>query len=326
MRFQNFIERAFASCVLFGLWLMSTLAVAQTPSELALFKTSSTSTALSRLATALDPILQAELGKTNAVNVASVPPLDLPSLQLALDCVGETPECLAGALQRSNTDVLLSPGLARNDDALVLSLLLYDPRESSALQVVTRRMPADSSDAAVFDAAAQLLRQLFPAPAAPSEPQAPPASAVPTMNMDPEVPVEKAQAQALEPPPAAPAATIDEGPEPAHGTALLLPIAIGAAGLVAVATGVGFGLAAQSSEREYANTFVATPEDARHANDLLDTAGTQATVANIALGIGVAACAGAGVLWFLKLSGDTHPDNTPQLGLGPGWLSYTGDF
>ena len=124
--FERSMGRYTAICVV--LWLVQPGGAAraqQTPLRIGLFKTTSTAAELASLAEALDPVLQAEVARAPEVNVAALPPLDLPSLQLALDCVGETPTCLAVAAERTKVSGLLSPTLARAGAALILSLLLY---------------------------------------------------------------------------------------------------------------------------------------------------------------------------------------------------------
>src|ERR1700761_745191 len=112
--FERRLGRLIAICTL--LWLAQPGEAAQAqhvPLQIALFKTTSTASELTPLAAALDPMLEAELGRAPEVIVAAVPPLDLPSLQLALDCVGETPACLAVAAERSKVTGVLSPTLTR---------------------------------------------------------------------------------------------------------------------------------------------------------------------------------------------------------------------
>lgn len=311
MMFERWHGRLITVCMV--LWLVQLSAAAQAQSlQIALFKTAS-SPELAPLTAALDPALQAEVGKLDQVSVGAVPPLDLPSLQLALDCVGETPSCLSVATERSKVDGLLSPRLARTGGSIVLSLLLYNPEASSPMQVVTRSFPNDASEAEVIDGARALLRELFgvvePAPV--EEP--PPAPTV--------APTEAT----LEPAPPLTAAA----PEPARRPSLVLPIVLGAVGVGVIALGVGFGVASNNTESRYADAPL-RPEDpeadAKHAEDLLSTARAQATIANVAFGIGAAGCVAAGVVYFLQRK--HRPDTEPNahVALGPGYIGVAGDF
>lgn len=321
--------RLAASCA--ALWLLHLTAAARAqagdpaPVRVALFKTANTLSELSQLASALDPVLQTEIGRVSAVSIAAVPPLDLPSLQLALDCVGETQSCLDAALRRSKVDALLSPALARSEGALVVSLLRYDPQQSSPLQVASRRLASDAQDARVFEAAAQLVRELFPTPAAPAEPELPATEPV----VPPSAPEPAVEAPAAPPPSAARLNTDPHaGPDSKAAPSLLLPLALGAAGVSALAIGIGFGVASNASEDRYAHTSIANEANAQVASDRLGSARAQSTVANIALGLGAAACVAAGVVFVVQRTRTAHPDAAPhaRLRVGPGWLSYMGDF
>jgi hypothetical protein len=303
--------RFIAACVV--LWIVQLSAAAQAQTlRIALFKTAS-SPELAPLTAALDPTIQAEVGKVPKVSVAAVPPLDLPSLQLALDCVGETAECLSVATERSKVEGLLSPSLVRTGGSIVLSLLLYNQQASSPLQVVTRSYPNDVSEAGVIDGAKMLVRELFGVAAPAAEP---------------------APAPVEEPPPAATTAPPEATLEPARPLAaapdqkpsLVVPIVLGAAGVAVIALGVGFGVASNSTESRYADARVDDDADARTADDLLSSARTQSTIANVAFGVGAASCVAAGVVYFLqrKHRQDTAPN--AHVALGPGYIGVAGGF
>jgi hypothetical protein len=312
MMIERWNGRFIAACMV--LWLVQLSATASAQSlRVALFKTAS-SPELAPLTAALDPELQAEVGKVQKVTVGAVPPLDLPSLQLALDCVGETPSCLSVATERSKVDGLLSPSLARTGGSIVLSLLLYDPQASSPMRVVTRSFPNDTSEVALIDGAKSLVRELFgvvaPAPAPVEEPP-PPAPTV-------------APPEATPPPAAATASAPEPVGEPRQS--LVLPIVLGAAGVAVLGLGVGIGIASNNSESRYADMRVRDEADAGETDSLLSRAQTQSTIANIAFGVGAASCIAAGVVYFLqrKHRSDTEPG--AHVALGPGYVGVSGDF
>ena len=294
------------------LWLMQLCAAAQAQTlRLALFKTASSASEEAPLAAALDPVLQAEVGRATQLNIAALPPLDLPSLQLALDCVGETASCLAVATERSKVDALLAPSLTRSGASLVVSLLFYNPQLPSPIQVVTRSVPNESSDAVVMDAAKSLVQELFGIGPAPGQE---PATPSPAPEPEPEPATQELPPLAAEPSPST---------EP---PSLLAPIAFGAAGLGVMAIGIGFGVASNGTESDYAKTRVRTDADAQHASELLSSARTQSTIANVAIGLGAASCIAGGVLFFLQRN--RRPDTEPsaQVALGLGYLGVTGGF
>ncbi|HTU59142.1 MAG TPA: hypothetical protein VMF89_11925 [Polyangiales bacterium] len=311
MMIERWNVRFIAACMMLSLVQLSAAASAQSL-RIALFKTAS-SPELAPLTAALDPELQAEVGKVQRVSVGAVPPLDLPSLQLALDCVGETPDCLSVATERSKVDGLLSPSLARTGGSIVLSLLLYNPQASSPMQVVTRSFPNDTSEAAVIDGAKSLVRELFGVvEPAPLEEPPPPAPTVAPPEATPEVP----------PPPAAEHVT---HPEPRQS--LVLPIVLGAAGVAVIGLGIGVGVASNNTESRYGDMRVRSETDAGDTDDLLSRARTESTIANIAFGVGAASCIAAGVVYFLqrnKHRSDTEPN--AHVALGPGYVGVAGDF
>lgn len=289
-----------------GLWLLQlgTGAHAQ-PLRVALFKTAS-SAELSPLTAALDPALQAEVGKIDTITVGAVPPLDLPSMQLALDCVGETPECLSVATERSKVDALLSPSLARTGGSIVFSLLLYNPRASETMHVVTRSFPNDASEADVIAGATRLLRELFgviePAPI--EEP----------LPAEPGVAAEPAREVVLPP------------DEPERRQSLVLPIVLGAVGVGVIGLGIGFGVASNNTESRYADKRVNLGDSsAQEAEDLLSRARTQSTIANVSYALGAASCIAAGVVYFVQ---KRRPESEPhaRVAVGPGYVGVTGAF
>jgi hypothetical protein len=313
--FQMMIERwngrVIAACIV--LWSMQLSAAASAQSlRIALFKTAS-SPELAPLTAALDPELQAEVGKLQKVSVGAVPPLDLPSLQLALDCVGETPDCLSVATERSKVDGLVSPSLARTGGSIVLSLLLYNPRASSPMHVVTRSFPNDTSEAGLIDGARKLVRELFgvPEPAPVEEPPPPAPTVAPPEAMP-------------EPTPPPPAAAPASEPEPRQS--LVLPIVLGAAGVAVLGLGVVVGVASNNTESRYADMRVRTETDAGETDDLLSKAQTQSTIANIAYGVGAASCIAAGVVYFLQRRHRSDTEPNAHVALGPGYVGVAGAF
>jgi hypothetical protein len=277
------------------LWVLAVMASplgarADTPLHLALFKTASDQPELKQLAAAVDPLLHSELGQLAGVEVVALPALDLPGLQLAVDCVGETPACLSSAATQAQAEGLVAPALTKTDSAVVLSLLLYDPRKTAPIQAVTRRFSGSRTDQQVLDVVPALVRELFDvAPAAP-----PPSAAEPGPSPLPS-----------EPPPVA-----------ADKPSLILPIVLGASGAVLIGAGVGLGLAAKSTEDAYAARHVTNVAQAKSADDKFSSASTCAALSNVGFALGGAALI-AGVIVFVvkRHGGDDEPP--PERAHGP---------
>lgn len=301
------IPRLFAVCVWF--WLAQPVAHVHAqdgrPRRSALFKTAPAQRELTQLAAAVDPVLQAELGKITSLQVVSQPALDLPSTQLALDCVGETPSCLGLVAERTQVEVLLAPTVARTDSAVVLSLLSYDPQRQSALQVATQRVPRAEGDDAVLARVPSLLRELLGLPE-------PALETVATVKAEP-----------LAPPPTAAA----PGPVERQEPSLLLPIVLSAAGVAVIGAGIGLGVGANGSEDAYARRRIDTPADAARATSLYDRASTYATLANVAFGLGAAALVAGVVVFGVDHFGREQPAAAgPRVSLGLGSLSVRGTW
>ncbi|MET0387848.1 MAG: hypothetical protein ABW321_17885 [Polyangiales bacterium] len=274
--------------------------------QVALFRAPSDRAEVVQLSAALDPVLHAELDKVPLVRVVAQPALDLPSLQLALDCVGETPSCLAVATERTQASGLVAPTITRTDSAVVLSLLLYDPRRASPMQVVTRRFPGKETDESVLKSVAALVHELFGLP----PPEPPPEAAAVKPESD-----------------AVPAPLPTEPPEVADDKpSWVLPIVLGATGVALLGVGIGVGVASQSDEKDYLARRPTTNAQANAALDVYDRAERNALFANIAMGVGAAALAGGVLVVILQHTGSSEPEPPPtgtRISVGLGTVGLT---
>jgi hypothetical protein len=82
---------------------------------------------------------------------------------------------------------------------------------------------------------------------------------------------------------------------------------VGGLGLAAVGVGGFFGLSAQSTYSESKELCSEMNKCTQGGADLRSSAKSKALVATIATGVGVAALATAGVLWFTSPRGDQAP-------------------
>jgi hypothetical protein len=283
----------------------------QSRAQLALFKTAAEDADLGELASALDPVMLSSLGELTTVQISARPALDLPSMQLALDCVGETVDCLrAVAAQQAEADSLLAPSVRREGDALIVSLLHYQPGEGSPIRHVQRRYSGDRQGEQALAGIEGMLTELFPPPA-----ELPPPAAEPATPQT-SVPI-------LPPP----AAASEADRESASGVPVV-PIILGSVGVALLGTSVALGLMAKASEDEY-NDIVADDEpSADRALEKLNTAEAQATAANVTLGLGIGALVAGGVLlfWQLQESGgsEQHASVRPHVARGEVGLTLSG--
>jgi hypothetical protein len=257
--------------------------------RIALFKTASEDANLQSLAAAIDPVLLSELGSVPNLQVAARPALDLPSMQLAVDCVGETAECLARAAKEAQSEGLVAPLVRRIGAEVVVTLLLHDARKQTTITAATRRYSGQQVEDQVLDAIPGMVRELFGLQSAPVEQPTP---------LPPTAPSEAPELSSETSPPVAAAKPLP-----------IVPIVVGAVGVALMAAGVGFGLSAKSTENDYAKLMI--PKDdkaaAGRAQDKIDSAATQAMLSNLGIGVGAAAVAAGIVLFVLQSqSGDDH--------------------
>jgi len=254
------------------------------PQRLTLFKTASEDASLVELASALDPILASALAEFANVEVAARPALDLPGMQLALDCAESTEDCLRAAAQHTDAESLLAPSVRSEQRTLVVELLHYRPEQNPAVRVVQRRYVGERPVQQALAGASDMLEELFGVPklAAPVPPTA--VIALPTST-----------ASALDPPPSAARAL----EQPAVSA---LPFVIGGLGVALLGSSVALGLGSNASQRAFEAVRVHDRQSADRALAELDSAKQQATAANITLGLGVAALAAGALVLFLQLN------------------------
>ena len=272
------------------------------PGKLALMPSASDDSAARELATALDPVVLAQLEAVVGVTAAARVALDLPAMEIALDCVGETPECLRAVVAQTNTDSLLAPSVQTAGNEQVVTLLYYDARGQGELRSVVRRHHGPNVQRAALDAVPGMLRELFGI--AEATPAAPPSE------------------QPSSEPAAAPDNAIEPAVEPAQARPFpIAPVIVGAVGVVLIGVGTAFGLAANASEKKYAgyDPTVEEHEAARasadQAVDAYDKGHTQALISNITVVAGAAALATGAVWLIVELSSDGGPEETSPAGV-----------
>jgi hypothetical protein len=280
------------------------------PARIALFQTAAEDASLKPLAAALDPVLGAELEKTRAVQVTERPSLDLPAMQLALDCVGQTAECLRSVTDQSHVEGLLAATLHKAGSETVLTVFYFDARGVGEAKTATRQHSGDGIEQDTLNDVPGIMKELF---------------AEPAKN-------ESAEGTAT----GAPGdATAPDQPQASAGVPMG-PIVLGAGGLVLVGVGAAFGFAAKSTEDSYASTTfdgkksrAQLEKEAAALDDKLSTAKKQALFSNLGFGLGAAAVAGAVIWWVLtpdERANSEHARLSPWLGPKTAGLSLHGRF
>jgi hypothetical protein len=238
----------------------------------------------------LDSLIHASLEKLGVVNITAKPGMDLGAIQIAIDCVGETPVCLRGVATQSGVQILVAPAIERSAEELVLTLLYFDARGDGELRRVARRQSGHELKPETLDAVPDMLRELF---------------------------------QVAAPAPAPGAAPMDEtGEGPRTGRRVPIgPLIVGGAGVLIVVGGIVSGVLMEGTQTDFTNLEV-TNETQNQALKKLGSKGKdQALVANVLFGVGAAAIA-AGAIWLaveLTHGDQESPQQTAVVPvLGPG--------
>jgi hypothetical protein len=271
-------------------------AFAQEPLRIALFKTAADEDSLAELANALDPVVSSELSEVGSVTISARPALDLPSMQLAIDCVGETPACLSASAQQADADSLLAPSVTRDGDAIVIKILHFDPK-LRAPRTAQRRYEGARIGEQALSGVGPMLAELF-------------GEAKPAASMLP------AEAPAQKPEVAQPLAA---QPIAARSKGLpLVAILVGGVGVALIGTGIAFGVASNSSYDQYLAIRPKTFVQADQAMSRLSASKDQAVVSDITVGLGAAALVGAGVLLYWQLREDKdEPKSQSHVAFAP---------
>jgi hypothetical protein len=262
-------------------------------------------------ARALDSVISAALDDLKVVNVVARPGLDLGAVQLALDCVAETPQCLRIVTTQHEADVLVAPTLARISNELVLTLLRFDARTGKT-QRVLKRQPGQTLSSDTLDAVPALLRELF---------ELPPEEKAPAPEPKPELkPSEGISPTLSEPLPEPPMEAPSEGRKFPVG-----PLLLGGGGVIMIGAGLIMGLTVMSAQDSYEEATrnlagISDPEDAQNAvdeaNGFKDTGETNAVITNVFLGIGSAVVVASGIWLAVELTSRSRHDDQ-QVKLSP---------
>jgi hypothetical protein len=253
----------------------------------------------------LDSVIQAALEKLGVVNIAARPGMDLNAVQLAIDCVSETPQCLRAVANQTQAEILIAPSLQSTQSELVLSLLRFDVA-GGQMRRVLRRQPGMSLKPETLDAVPSMLRELFniPEPA----PQPAPVASEPKTT-EPEA--TDSNTASLPP-------IIEPPQEPASSGPLAVgPFLLAGAGALVLGGGAVVGAIMLNTQDDYNTYRVSNERDVTKANDLKDSAKTQATIANVLYGVGGAMLVAGGIWLAVALSQPARRDEDWQTAVVP---------
>jgi hypothetical protein len=276
--------------------------------KVAVLRTTAVEPELARLAAAVDPVVLARLGE-RGVDIAAHPAFDLQSVQLARDCVGETPVCLRMISEALGADVLIAASLDRAGGETILTVLYFDARKDE-IRSAARQHGGSRIERGILDDVRDVLHELLATSA--SEPPPKPA------------PLSRqvlAAAQAATAAPAGSARTEPAAPPPADDAGVglpVLPIVLMATGTALLGGGIALGLMAEDGQRDYARSKMDSRSEIDAAYARIETAETQAILANIGLAAGGAAIlTGLALLIFDDVERAKSEELRVRASLGP---------
>jgi hypothetical protein len=278
---------------------------------------------------ALSRELERALLQLGQYEVMPRPAFDLEAVQLAIDCVEENVECLRQVAQRTNAQIVIAPTLERAQGAIVLSLLYFDAKTGAPPRKVSRKQRGTALDRDTFDALPGLLRQLLPSAGKTETAAKPKASPLPQLKPVPAPePADASEADAEST--AETDAALASAEEPPRAKSVPLgPILLGAGGVAMIATGAVFGALVSGAENDFSKLDIRTEADVMNAEDDIDSAETNALVANALLGAGAAVVVGAAIWLAIDLSSHREPSDVavvPVIGKDYAGLSLSGSL
>lgn len=257
--------------------------------------------------------VRAALAELREVTLLPPAPLDLESVQLAIDCTDESAQCMSEVATRMEAEILIIPSLKARADSLELRLRCFKQSSRGEVTTAMRKQAGTQLDSTLLDAVPSMLREVLALsasgaePADESEPESPARSEAEPSGDEPEASEE-----------------LDEG-----GGLPLGPMLLGGGGLSLIAAGLVVGVMANASEDDYASRTIDTVGQAKQADAVRERGESEALAANVLLGTGAAALIAAGVWYALDgeaESGSAHAKLRPVLGPQSAGLLLSGHW
>jgi hypothetical protein len=244
------------------------------------------------LANAVDGALLRDLGVLAGIENPTVSPIDYAEIQLTVGCSDEGRECLAAIAQMVQVDAVVVRHLVVEAGKSTLTLVHYDATASDEPAHAEQIAEGPDASQALVAAVPTLVRRLFGIP---------------------------------EPVVAAPAPEVAPGPTPASTSATAQPKDSGAriapwtwaalgVGAAVLATGIVFGLSAESSYDAFKHTKIDSLDATKHADSKLSDANSKGTLATVLIPSGAAVLALGATLLVLDLNAG---ERAPQVSLAP---------
>jgi hypothetical protein len=222
---------------------------------------------------AVERVLRAKLDELAPLTVTGTPNLELRDLQLAVGCMSEDDACLGSIAEQLGVSAIVVSHVDRAGDALVATITHFDTASGERTNATARAQGEND----LLERIDPAVRELFGLPEA-------------------ERPVGEYERDEPE--------TTRVVVEPSGLS--VLPFLVAGAGLAAGGVGVYFALKSRSSQQEYADAPIVTPDDVDAAIDLRDRAESEALLANVLFAVGGGLVALGATLLVIDLASDTE--------------------
>lgn len=227
------------------------------------------------------------------VQLISSPHPKLSNLQAQANCRDQSATCLRALAQIAAVEVVIVPSIDRGDGDLVLTLRAFDSTGDGTVSEVAHWQDGKKPSPETLEALPDLVRGLFrPKP-------------VPTA-------VEHASSA-----PSGEAGAAREAPQDDLPLRLAPWLLLGG-GAIVLGAGVISGAVMRGTEHDYKSTTIRTRMDAEKAHSLLQTANTEAVVAEVCIGIGAAALLAGGAWlttkWLMEQRTEAQPTSAARSG------------
>lgn len=234
--------------------------------------------------------VRAALAQLDLAKVVAEPPMDLDAMQLTLDCVGESLECLGQLAHRYKANVLIALSVVHGDNLTTLRIMFFDADAGHAARTAKHRVRGTELNADAFASIPRLLRALFE-------------GSTPIEEAEPEEPATEVESAEPLPVQTAP----DPQPQPTDsdtgGSLPVGPLVLGGGGVIVLGFGLAVGALMKQAQHDYAKRVVRTPDQAKQADADVQFGRRQALTADVLMGVGAAAIV-AGVIWLVASDRD----------------------
>ncbi len=243
------------------------------------------------------------------------PSVTLVDLQLAVGCMGLTPDCLDLVAEQLDADELIVPVIERAGKQVLLSLIRYE-RNRKRVREAVRELPVES-EPELLQAIEPMVRELFGLPTNEGQQEGGVSHELTSKkktNADVDSAADRPSRDSR-----------DRSAEDSSGALQLVPWVVGGLGVASLGVGIFFAVSTSNTQAEFDRAPAMTAADVMHLRDLKAKGSTEATLSNVFIGAGAGLLLSGALLYLLvEPDSDEHVTLTPALGPGHAGLTLQG--